>query len=136
MLWGRIIAAGFAIEAILIALSIPLRLWVGQTPVTYVAVIGSFALPMLFGLWVGQRARSRRALHGFLIGAVATLIFLALSEAGRRWGPPAEPQPFAYLVAHGLKFLGGALGGFLADRQERQRDDAGRARAVTARYGG
>ena len=127
MLWGRIVVGAVLTEAILIAITIPMRPF-GQTPITYVAVIGSFALPFLFAMWVGRRASSRRVLHGLLIGVIATAIFLALSEAGRRWGPPTGPQPFAYTIAHGLKLLGGALGGLVVERRARAR--IGRANYV------
>jgi len=40
-----------------------------------------------------------------------------------------------YVLGHGFKLLGGALGGLMVAREQRWRDDAGRARAVTARYG-
>src|SRR5215831_16152446 len=48
-------------------------------------------------------------LHGALVGVVATLLYVALTLA--------RPEPFAYLVAHGLKLLGGLGGGFLAGRR-------------------
>ena len=133
ILWGRIVVSAVLTEAIMIAIAIPLRLRFGQTPVTYEAVIGSFLLPFLFAVWVGRRASSRRVLHGLMIGVIATAIFLALSEASRRWGPPADPQPFAYTIAHGLKLLGGALGGLVAERQQRKSAHGVGAAAVTAR---
>jgi hypothetical protein len=39
------------------------------------------------------------------------------------------------VLGHGFKLLGGAVGGLMVAREQRRRDDAGRARAVTARYG-
>jgi hypothetical protein len=63
----------------------------------------------LFALWVGRRLTSRFILHGVLVGVVATLLYVALTLA--------RPEPFAYLVAHGLKILGGVGGGFVAGRR-------------------
>jgi hypothetical protein len=40
---------------------------------------------------------------------VAALIYVALTRA--------QPEPFAYLVAHALKLMGGACGGFVAQRR-------------------
>jgi hypothetical protein len=118
ILWGRVVAAGVLGEVLLIAIAIPLALLFGLTAVLYEGIIGSFVMPFLFAQWVGRRASSRRVLHGVLIGAVAILVYLAVAEAGRRWGPPSEPQPFLYYVfGHGLKLLGGALGGLFADRR-------------------
>jgi hypothetical protein len=116
ILWGRILLGGLIAEAVLIGIAIPLSR-AGQQPVIYEALVGSFVMPFVLALWVGRRLASRFVLHGVLIGAAATLIYLALGEAGRRWGPPSDPQPFAYTVAHGLKLVGGALGGMVARRR-------------------
>ncbi len=121
---GRVIIGAVVVEAVLIALAIPLYRF-GQTPVTWMAVIGSFILPLLLTLWVARPLTSRFVLHGLLLGGVATAIFLALSAAGRAFGPPQPPQPFAYTVAHGLKFVGGALGGLIAQRRAAGAANAG-----------
>ena len=47
-------------------------------------------------------------LHGTLVGVVAALIYVALTRA--------QPEPFAYIVAHVLKLAGGACGGFFSYR--------------------
>ncbi|HEU4620495.1 MAG TPA: TIGR04086 family membrane protein [Gammaproteobacteria bacterium] len=113
--WGAALIGAFLSEAIMIALVIPLQRY-GQDAITIMALIGSFLLPMLFGIWVGRRAQTHYVLNGFLVGAFAVVIYLATTEAARRFGPPQPPQPFAYTIAHGLKLLGGALGGFIASR--------------------
>jgi putative membrane protein (TIGR04086 family) len=114
--WGAVVLSAVLTEVIMIAFVIPLQPY-GQTPLTVVALTGSFLLPLLFAIWVGRRAQNRFVLHGLLIGACAVLIYLALGELGRRFGPPQDPQPFAYTIAHGLKLLGGALGGVIASRR-------------------
>ena len=43
------------------------------------------------------------------MGVVAALIYVALTRA--------QPEPFAYIVAHALKLVGGASGGFVAQRR-------------------
>jgi len=58
---------------------------------------------------VGRGIRSRFTLHGVLVGLVAALIYVGLTRA--------QPEPLAYVVAHGLKLLGGACGGFVAARR-------------------
>lgn len=113
--WGAVILSAVLTETVMIALVIPLQPY-GQTPITVMALIGSFLLPLLFAIWVGRRAQTRFVVHGVLIGAFAALIYLALGEAARLFGPPQPPQPFAYTIAHGLKLLGGALGGVIASR--------------------
>ena len=62
-----------------------------------------------FALWVGRRLESGFVLHGVLVGVVATLLYIGLTRA--------RPEPFAYVLAHMLKILGGAAGGFVAERR-------------------
>jgi hypothetical protein len=64
----------------------------------------------LLAWWVGRGIQSRFVVHGLLVGVVAMLIYIALTRA--------QPEPFAYVLAHGLKLLGGAGGGWLAGRKK------------------
>jgi hypothetical protein len=50
-------------------------------------------------------------LHGILVGVVAMLLYVGLTRG--------RPEPPAYLVAHVLKILGGAAGGFSAERRRK-----------------
>ncbi len=104
--WGRILVGGFLAEAALIALAIPISVKFGQGPLLYIAPAGSFILCFLSAIWVGRKLESRFVLHGFLVGLVATVIYLVLTKFG--------PEPIAYIVAHGLKLAGGVLGGLVA----------------------
>jgi hypothetical protein len=106
--WGRVLLGGFLAEALLVAIAIPIALKWGQHPLLYIAPLGSLVLCFLFALWVGRRLESRFVLHGALVGVVATAIYLALTLA--------RPEPFAYVVAHALKILGGVAGGVVAGR--------------------
>jgi hypothetical protein len=60
----------------------------------------------LGALWVCRRIESHFILHGTMVGVVAALIYVVLTRA--------QPEPFAYIVAHALKLVGGACGGFVA----------------------
>jgi putative membrane protein (TIGR04086 family) len=62
----------------------------------------------LGALWVCRRIESHFILHGTLVGVVAALIYVVLTRA--------QPEPLAYIVAHALKLLGGACGGFVSQR--------------------
>jgi putative membrane protein (TIGR04086 family) len=117
---GRVVVGAVVVEVVLIALAIPLSQF-GQTPVTYVAVAGSFVLPLLMAIWVARPLTKQFVLHGLLVGVVATAIFLTLNWMGRMFGPPQPPQPVAYLYAHGLKLLGGAIGGWIAQQRAASR---------------
>jgi Na+/melibiose symporter-like transporter len=78
---------GFLAEAAVIAIVIPFVKFSDQQAVAYAAALASLAL----------------------VGVVATLLYVGLTRA--------RPEPFGYLVAHGLKLLGGAAGGFVAGRR-------------------
>ena len=122
--WGLVVAAALLTELSVIAIFFILLL--GATlagvpeiasplsPLDYAdALVSSFAMVLVFTLWLGRRIESDFVLHGVLVGVVATLLFVALSFGMS--GSLAEPA--LYWVAHGLKILGGATGGLLAARR-------------------
>ena len=104
--WLRVLIGGLFVEASLFAVVIPVLNISGQHALLYAVPLASFAMCFVFGLWVGRRVESRFALHGMLVGIVATLLYVGMTRA--------HSEPFAYLLAHGLKVLGGAAGGFVA----------------------
>ncbi|MGB9030547.1 MAG: hypothetical protein WCC27_10550 [Acidobacteriaceae bacterium] len=109
MHWVRVLVGGFLAEALLIVLVIPIALKCGQHPLLWVAPVGSLLTCFVFALWVGRGVQSRFVLHGLLVGVVAAVIYVALTLA--------RPEPMAYVIAHGLKLLSGAAGGWFAGRQ-------------------
>ena len=111
--WGRILLGGLFAEVALILAIVPLGLRLGDNFLHYTAPPGSFITCFLAALWVSRRIESRFILHGTLVGAVAALIYVALTRA--------QPEPFIYIVAHALKLAGGACGGFVAQRIDRVR---------------
>ena len=103
--WMRILGGGFLSELCLIAVFVPSTLLLGAKPGMYSAVLGSFVMPFLFGLWTARKAEAYFVFHGFMVGAVGVLIYLGLTRLG--------PEPLLYIFAHFLKLLGGAAGGYL-----------------------
>ena len=110
--WARIVIAGFLVEAAIFAVFIPVFVLLGEQPGIYTAVLASFAMAFLFGMWVGRGIEARFVLHGMLVGVAATLIYIGLSLA--------QPEPWQYIVAHGLKIVGGALGARVAEGRKRK----------------
>jgi len=104
--WGWILLGSFLVELAIFVIAIPLSLLVGQESLTYSAPAASFVAAFAFGLWVARKAPQQRVLHGALVGVVAMLIYVGMSLG--------QPEPIAYVVAHVLKVLGGAAGGFVA----------------------
>ena len=114
--WGRIALGGFLAELILIVVVIPMRAAAsGETFITALAVAGSFLVFVPVARWLA-RGLSRPVLHGALMGAAATAIYIALGAVASLFIPNAPPTPFIYYVAHALKIAGGATGGWLASR--------------------
>ena len=111
--WLRIVVFGFLSELAVIAVFIPATILLGEAPGMYVAVGGSLVMPFLFGILTVAKVKSHLPLHGMLVGAVGILIYVGLTRA--------QPEPVLYIIAHGLKLLGGAAGGFFV-QQRRDRD--------------
>src|SRR5215471_1483541 len=107
--WGRVWFGGLLAEVALILAIVPLGLRLGDNFLHYTAPPGSFVMCFLGALWVCRRIESHFILHGTLVGVVAALIYVGLTRA--------QPEPFAYIVAHALKLVGGACGGFFAQRR-------------------
>jgi putative membrane protein (TIGR04086 family) len=104
--WGWILLGGFLAELAIFVIVIPLSLLFGQESLVYSAPPASFVAAFALALWVAKKAPQRRVLHGALVGVVSMLIYIGMSLG--------QPEPIAYVVAHVLKVLGGAAGGFVA----------------------
>ena len=107
--WGRIVLGGLLAEVALILAIVPLGSRLGDNFLHYTAPPGSVITCFLAALWVCRRIESHFILHGTLVGVVAALIYIALTRA--------QPEPFAYILAHALKLAGGACGGFVAQQR-------------------
>ena len=115
--WGRIVLGGVLAELVLIAAAIPLYMTgQGQTPVTVLAVAGSFFVFLPIAWWL-SRSIQQPILHGVLMGATAAAIYLTLQVLQQTFDPNAAQVPAIYYVAHVLKLAGGATGGWLAQRR-------------------
>jgi putative membrane protein (TIGR04086 family) len=109
--WGRIVTAGLLSEIALIIAIVPLGLRLGDAFLRYAAPPGSFLVCFLGTLWASRKIESRLVLHGVLIGLVAALLYLVLTRF--------RPEPLAYVIAHALKLIGGAAGGYVAERRRK-----------------
>ena len=123
--WGRVLMGGFLAEVAIFVVAVAVLLLFGERAVLYALPPTSLVMTFLFAVRVGQRIESRFVLHGLLLGVVATLLYVGLTLA--------RPEPFLYLVAHGLKILGGGVGGFVAERRSKvaMAADAERAGAIS-----
>src|SRR3984957_13892179 len=101
--WGRVAVGGVCAELAVFAIVFPVLHFWGQTAFLASILVTSAALPFIFALWVDRRVESHFVLHGLMVGVVAALMYVIVA-----WG---QPEPLLYKVAHGLKLLGGLLGG-------------------------
>jgi len=88
--WLKILIGGFLAEVAVFAIVIPVFMVSGARGVLYAAPVASLVMCFIFGLLVARRVESRLVLHGMLVGAVATLLYVALTqgpEPGRTWWP-------------------------------------------------
>jgi uncharacterized membrane protein HdeD (DUF308 family) len=104
--WGRAIVGGICAELAVFAIVFPVLHFFGQTAFLASIVVASAALPFLLALWVNRRVKSHLLLHGLLVGAAAALVYLIVAHG--------QPEPLLYKIAHGLKLVGGALGGMVS----------------------
>jgi hypothetical protein len=104
--WGRVIVGGVSAELAVFAIVFPVLHFFGQAAFLASIPIASAVLPFVFALWVARRIESRFVLHGALVGIVAALVYVILA-----WG---QPEPLLYKISHGLKIVGGLLGGVVA----------------------
>jgi hypothetical protein len=99
--WRRVVLAAFLMELVLFAIAVTLNLSGAGRVNLYVippaALIATFAITV----WLGRPIKSKYVLHGVLIGVIGTLMYIALTRG--------QPEPWQYLVANGLKVVGGTF---------------------------
>ena len=113
--WGRIVLGGFLAELVLFVPVIAVNFaGGGERAITVVAVAGSYAV-FVPVTWLMTRRLARPVLHGALMGAAAAAIYVITGVVAGYFQATAA-TPVIYYVAHVLKMLGGATGGWLAQR--------------------
>jgi hypothetical protein len=107
--WGRVVLAAFLMEVALVGIAVPLVV-TGHGGVNFYAIPpASLVLTYVVTVWFGRRFSANFVLQGVLIGLIGTVMYVALTRG--------QPEPWQYLLAHALKVLGGAAGGWTVARQ-------------------
>lgn len=122
MNWGRIVIGGLLIEVVLTAATVPLAIANKMDDVVALAVPGCFIAAFLVAWWLLRKVTSHHAVQGLLMAAVGTAIYLGLVLGSSGWSltPVIELYGlFLFLLANGLRLLGGVTGGLLAQRSQR-----------------
>ena len=111
--WGRVLLGGLFIELAMFAFVIPLTA-IGEQVLYYAVPFLAFGIAVVFGWWVARPLSGRQVLHGALVAVAASLMYIALTTAMG----VAGTLPLLYHVSHGLRILGGMLGGSIAARHQ------------------
>src|SRR5262245_800077 len=130
----RVLIAGLLIEVILVVVLVGGFAAVGirleteiSSGVSTIIGLGCFIVAFLVTLWFGRRIDNRLVLHGFLIGLVATLLYVGLvAAAGQMSAALAAYGPATFVILNSARILGAVLGGVVC--AQRQPAHAGPAR--------
>ena len=120
--WWRALVAALVAEFALICVAIPIYSMAADATAVLNMVVppASGLLFLIAGYWAALPIRQRGLLQGALTGAWAVALYLVLGVvaslfvAGTSVTDGFTP---AYLTAHALKIVGGAIGGWLVSRK-------------------
>jgi putative membrane protein (TIGR04086 family) len=121
--WLRALVAAFAAEVVLICIAIPIyATTAAPTPILNMVIPPTSGLVFLFaGYWAALPIASRGTLQGALTGAWAVALYLGLGLIASlfvKGTSVTDGFTAAYLAAHALKIIGGAIGGWLVSRKD------------------
>ena len=78
----------------------------------------AFVAAFLIVLWFGRRITSHIVLHGFLIGVVATLLYVtAVAGSGQMSAALAAYGPATFIAVNGARIVGAVFGGITSGRR-------------------
>jgi hypothetical protein len=108
--WGRVVLGGVFIELTMLGIIVPVNA-ISEPTAYYLVPILALATAWVFGYWAARPVQSHFVLHGVLAAAVASLIYVVLTTAA------GVPVPLLFHLSHGVRLVGGAVGGAYAARQ-------------------
>ena len=80
--WGRVVLLALALEVVLFATLLPIQPLLSPRMWLVAVMIGAVVFSYAAGWLAGRGLTARAALHGFLVGAIETVIYLALNIFG------------------------------------------------------
>jgi hypothetical protein len=123
--WLRVLGGGFLIEVVLAivliggfsAAGVDLAKGV-SIPSAVIIGVGCFAGAFVIVAWLSRGIADHRAWNGFLMGVVATLLYLALvAGSGQMATALAAYGPATFVIMNGMRLLGALLGGIASERR-------------------
>ena len=116
--WWRVVIAAFLVEVGLLATTLPLTLLLGERVFVTAVPVACVIVPFIITWLATRKLPGARALHGWLIGIVATVMYFALvigtssiAEAATIYGLPM------FIAVNALRVVSAAAGGYAADRR-------------------
>jgi hypothetical protein len=122
--WGRALIAAIVAEVLLICIAVPVYASMAQDEATSLLSLvvppASFVVFAAAGYWSAKPVPGSGLLQGALAGLIAVVAYIALGFVASQFvAGTSVTDGFtpAYLAAHALKIVGGALGGWLVARK-------------------
>ena len=117
--WLRVVIAAFLVELCLALTGIPFVLLMGPSAYVTAVPIACVVVPFVVVWLATRKLPAGRALHGLLIGVVATVMYFALvigtasiAEAVTAYG--GMPM---FVGVNALRVISAVIGGYAADRR-------------------
>ena len=123
--WFRVLLGGLLIEVVLAIVLLGgfalagVDLAAGISTVSAVIIgVGCFVAALLVVLWLCRRLESHLVLHGFLMGLVATLIYVGLvAGSGQMSSALAAYGPVTFVTLNAIRLVGAIFGGIVCARR-------------------
>ena len=123
--WLRVLLGGFLIEVVLMIVLVGgfavagVEIASGVSTASAVIIgVGCFAAAFLIVLWLGRGIQSDLVLHGFLMGLVATLIYIGLvAGSGQMSTALAAYGPATFVTVNAARLVGAMFGGLACERR-------------------
>lgn len=124
--WLRVLLGGFLIEVVLVVVLLGgfalagVDISTGVSLVSAVIIgVGAFAAAFVIVLWLGRGIHSQLVLHGFLMGVVATLLYLGLvAGSGQMSAALTAYGPATFVIVNALRVVGALCGGVACERRK------------------
>ncbi|HZM94419.1 MAG TPA: hypothetical protein VFB92_13395 [Vicinamibacterales bacterium] len=123
--WLRVLLGGFLIEVVLAivllggfsAAGVEIANGVSTASAAIIGV-GCFAAAFVIVLWLGRGIQNHLVLHGFLMGLVATLIYVGLvAGSGQMSTALAAYGSATFVTVNAARLVGAVFGGVACERR-------------------
>jgi hypothetical protein len=115
VLLGVVLVGGFAVAGVDLANGV-------STASAVIIGVGCFAAAFLIVLWLGRGIESHLVLNGFLMGLVATLIYVGLvAGSGQMSTALAAYGPATFVTVNVVRLVGAVFGGIVCERRRAAR---------------